>query len=177
MSIENFKAHLNGGIRVNRFEVFLAFPGFAAQGAESEKSRYLCKSAVLPPSTIGVIAVPFRGRQSKHAGDRTFEPWNVTFYADAAMELRNAFERWSNAINNNETNNGLANPNDYTVDAEVHQLDMAGNPIKTYILKNIWPSSVGEMALSTDSTDQLGEFPVTLEYEYWTSNSTVTTQR
>lgn len=173
MSIENFKAALNGGIRLNRFEVVLPFPAFAAQGDEASKGRFLAIATSTPNSTLGVIEVPYQGRTSKHAGDRTFEPWTVTFKSDAAHELKDAFERWSNAINNHETNGGLENPNDYIVDAEVHQLNTNGDIIKTYTMKGIWPSEVGQVQLSADSSDQLEEFEVTFEVLYWTSNSTL----
>ena len=39
-------------------------------------------------------------------GDRTIEDWNVAVYNDTDFKLRNAFERWSNGINNMTDNEG-----------------------------------------------------------------------
>ena len=50
------------------------------QGTTSldELTQFMVKAASFPASTIGVVEVPFRGRQLKIAGDRTYEPWSVT---------------------------------------------------------------------------------------------------
>ncbi len=56
---------------------------------------------------IGQVVVPFRGRQIKIAGDRTFAAWSVTVLNDTNFKLRNAFERWQNGINNMTDGEGL----------------------------------------------------------------------
>ena len=48
-------------------------------------------------STVGMINVPFRGRELKVAGERTFENWVVTVINDEDFKLRTAFEKWANA--------------------------------------------------------------------------------
>ena len=40
----------------------------------------------LPAANVGLIEVPFRGRQLKVAGDRTFDTWTVTILNDTDME-------------------------------------------------------------------------------------------
>jgi hypothetical protein len=88
--------------------------------------------------TVPSFNVPFRGRAIKIAGDRTIEDWSVTCYNDTDFKLRNAFERWSNGINNLTDNEGLTNPADYQVDAFVDQLDRNGATIKTYTLRGVF---------------------------------------
>ena len=39
----------------------------------------------LPAANVGLIEVPFRGRQLKVAGDRTFDTWTVTILNDTDM--------------------------------------------------------------------------------------------
>ena len=54
----------------------------------------------LPASNINVIDVPFRGRNLKIAGDRTFDVWTITVINDTDFLIRNAFERWMNESTN-----------------------------------------------------------------------------
>ena len=99
-NINDFKAKLaGGGARPNQFKVTMPFPGYAQVGGEIEDLAFLCRATVIPAMTVGNINVPFRGRQIKIAGDRTFEDWNVTVINDTDFKLRNAFERWQNGIN------------------------------------------------------------------------------
>ena len=78
-TIEDFKSKLIGGAaRPNMFEVELQFPSFVEGGSDTkmlDNSRFLVKAANLPASNINVIEVPFRGRNLKIAGDRTFDVW------------------------------------------------------------------------------------------------------
>ena len=73
-TINDFKAKLSGGgARANQFRVVMPFPGYAQVGGETEDLAFLCTATSLPGMKIGTITVPFRGREIKIAGDRTFE--------------------------------------------------------------------------------------------------------
>jgi hypothetical protein len=91
--VDDFRSKLvGGGARANMFSVDVTFPGYA--GGDTEITSFMCRSAQLPASIIGLVEVPFRGRIVKLAGDRTFEPWTITVYkGDKKMTyyLRNAF--------------------------------------------------------------------------------------
>ena len=110
---------------------------------------------------VGNINVPFRGRQIKIAGDRTFEEWSVTVLNDTNFKLRNAFERWQNGINNMTDNEGLTNPVDYQVDAFVDHLDRNGNTIKSYTLRGLFPINIADIDLNFDEATAVEEFSVT----------------
>ena len=81
-TLDAFKGKMiGGGARSNLFECELFFadeaiPTDSTKDLVSDKVRFLVKAASLPASTISNIAIPFRGRQLKIAGDRTFEPWS-----------------------------------------------------------------------------------------------------
>ena len=173
-SITEFKSKLTGGgARPNLFRVICNFPAIAAAGGGlTEKASFLIKTAQLPGSTIPSFTLPFRGRQAQMPGERTFEPWNITILNDTTFEMRNAFERWSNAIANHTTNAGLTNPADYEADMIVEQLDRAENVIKTYTLRGVWPSNVSPIELSNESENVIEEFTVELQITYWESNTT-----
>ena len=172
-NINDFKAKLaGGGARANQFKVTMPFPGYAQVGGEIEDLAFLCRGAKLPPSVLGLVEVPFRGRNIKIAGDRTVDSWTITVLNDTNFKLRNAFERWSNGINNMTDNEGLTNPVDYQVDAFVDQLDRNGNTIKSYTLRGAWPLNISDIALDYDQKTEIETFTVELQYQFYESNTT-----
>ena len=172
-NINDFKAKLaGGGARANQFKVTMPFPGYSQVGGEIEELAFLCKITQLPAMTVGPITVPFRGRQIKVAGDRTYADWTITVINDTNFKLRNAFERWQNGINNATDGEGLTNPADYQVDAFVDQLDRNGSQIKSYTLRGAYPIEVGQIELDYGNNDTIEEFQVTFNYQYFESNTT-----
>ena len=182
-TIDKFKSRLTGGIaRPNLFEVVLAFPDGAVDESVSDidpKTRFLVKAAALPASNIAPISVPFRGRQLKIAGDRTFDEWTITVINDTDFAIRGSFERWMNSMSKVSDNAGNINPEDYTKDAYVYQLgtspvdsqsqtsDQNMPILRTYKFYSIFPTNVSQIDLSYDSSDAVEEFTVTLQVQWW----------
>ena len=183
-TIDDFKQRLiGGGSRSNLFEVVMNFPEgvVGADVTDIElKSRFLIKAAQLPASNVTPIEVPFRGRTLKVAGDRTFDAWTVTVINDTDFALRSSFERWMNFINKVSDASGRVNPEDYQVDAWIHQLgraDVSPNgeqpssdslPIlRTYHFYNIFPTQVAPIEVSYETTDTIEEFTVELQVQWW----------
>jgi hypothetical protein len=127
-TLNDFKSRLTGGgARPNLFECEINFPS-AASGEDTglgEYTRFLVKAANLPASTLSVIDIPFRGRNLKIAGDRTFDPWTITVINDTDFRIRNAFEKWMNYINKHEDNSGQTDPVSYQQTMKVYQLGRA----------------------------------------------------
>ena len=172
-NINDFKAKLaGGGARANQFKVTMPFPGYAQVGGEIEDLAFLCRATTVPSMDIASINVPFRGRSIKIAGDRTFADWTITVINDTNFKLRNAFERWSNGINNMTDGEGLTNPADYQVDAFVDQLDRNGATIKSYTLRGAFPTEIAAIELDYGTNDAIEEFGVTFGYQYFESNTT-----
>jgi len=172
-NINDFKAKLaGGGARANQFKVTMPFPGYAQVGGEIEDLAFLCTSTTIPAMTIANINVPFRGRQIKIAGDRTFADWSITVLNDTNFKLRNAFERWQNGINNMTDNEGLSNPVDYQVDAFIDQLDRNGNTLKSYTLRGAFPVDIAAIDLNFATNDEVETFGVTFQYQYFETNTT-----
>jgi hypothetical protein len=171
LGVDDFKSKLRGGgARPNLFKATINFPAYA--GGDVELTSFMCKAAQLPQSTAAVVPVPFRGRELKVSGDRTFEDWTVTIINDTDFSVRNSFERWMNGINSHAANTGLVNPVDYQADLIVDQLDRDESVIKRYNFRGAFPISVGEIALSYDTRDEIETFDVTFSYQYWESNTT-----
>ena len=201
-TIDSFRSRLvGGGARPNLFEVKLVYPeGIATSVADKElpiDTRFMVKAANLPASNINVIDIPFRGRNLKIAGDRTFDIWTITVINDTSFRLRNAFEAWMNRINRVDNATGEVTPIDYQTNAYVYQLGRdvtkAGSSVgvseyigdsvgklgkqkatnakvevlKTYKFHGIFPTNVSAIELSYDQSDSVEEFTVDLQVEWW----------
>ena len=187
-TIDRFKSKLTGGgARPNLFEVALDFPegttGDAGDVSKdfNDKVRFLVKAANLPASNITPIDVPFRGRNLKIAGDRTFDVWTITVINDGDFRLREAFERWANFIIKVSDGSGTITPTDYFADWVVNQLGRASTDLNTrgdqsgatlpvlrrYKMHGCWPSLVSPIELSYDTADTVEEFQVTLQVQWW----------
>jgi hypothetical protein len=184
-NVTSFLNTIQQGIKPNMFSVDISFPTGTDAGGNKmddkktkELTNILCKSAALPGSNLGVIEVPFRGRTVKIAGDRTFDTWTATFFADRNMEIRAIFEDWANSINSHEGNTAPrflpGNGSDgYMADLYVSQLEKddsaGGSVIRTYKLHHCFPTNVSAIDLAYDSNDQIAEFTVEWQYSFFTA--------
>ena len=190
-TLEDFKARLKGGgARPNLFECVIKFPELldaklstAEQSAIKEDTRFMIKAANLPASNVNVIDVPFRGRNLKVAGDRTFDVWTITVINDVDFNIRTAFEKWMNMINKHDDNSGITRPGQYQTDAYVYQLGRnegasaqpqkiptGGSQIpvlKSYRFYGVFPTNVSSIELSYDQADTIEEFTVDLQVQWW----------
>ena len=172
-NIDDFKSNLiGGGARANQFRVTITAPsGISIPFFDLNRTSFLVKGSSLPAFTLGEIAVPFRGRSIYIAGDRSFDDtWSTTFINDTDFMIRNAFETWSNGINDLANATGVTRPIDYTVDLTVEQLDRDDTNLKSYIFRSAWPKDITAIDLSSDSTDAIEEFEVTWRYQHFESS-------
>lgn len=192
MDINSFVANFQGGARANRYKVILNFPfevngGLSVNaavgavlgpisagttinaGSPSPLFQFMCKGASLPGTTVNSIIVPYMGRDFKVAGDRTFADWNVQVTNDENFAIRNAFEKWMNAINSHEGNVRIPTVNGYFATADIYQLSTTGAILKKYRMHNLFPSDVSEISVGFDQNDVIEEFTVNFAYSHWTS--------
>ena len=171
LSVDDFKAKLvGGGARANLFKATINFPAYA--GGDVELTSFMCEAAQLPGSTLGMITVPFRGRQLKMAGDRVFDTWSPQIINDTDFNVRNAMERWMNGMNAHSANKGLTSPLDYEADLKVEQLDKDETVLKTYTLRGCFPTSISPIDLAYSNTDDIERFTVEFQMQYWESDTT-----
>ena len=176
-TIANFKSQLrSGGARPNLFEVDVLCPTGWVDDALQE-FKFLCKATSMPTQTVGSVDVPFRGRILKVAGDRTFEPWSVTVINDESFDIRQTFEQWQELINGIESGSGSVSPSSYMGNGTIRQLGRADvgtrevgskdtGVLYTYVVQDIWPSEIGSIDLSYESSDAIEEFTVTFQVNY-----------
>ena len=188
-AISQFRSELDGGgLRPNLFEVQLDFPSGVVEGDAKpviSDGKFFCKAAALPAANMGVIEVPFRGRQLKIAGDRTFDTWTVTIINDTDMSLRGAFERWINMLGTSDSGQGRTNPSTYQKELYVHQLgralpgadgtsntfsDQDINALRSYKFWGCFPTAVSQIDLAFDNNDAISEFTVEFQVQWWESD-------
>lgn len=187
-TLSQFKSKLaGGGARPNLFEVSIpAFPAAVSEAwgsgddGENGTFKFLCTAAQLPASNVAEVAVPFRGRSLKVAGDRTFDPWTVTVLNDEDFKLRTAFERWANELSKLDDATGVTNPTSYMTDAYVQQLGRGATTfsqnndggesaiLRTYKFFDIFPQTISAIDLNYDSTNAVENFQVTFSVQYFT---------
>ena len=167
-NIDDFKANLiGGGARANQFRVTVTPPSGIAIGLDTRRASFLVTASILPASTLGEIAVPFRGRNIYVSGDRPApDTWSTTFYNDTDFMIRTAMERWQNGINDFANNTGVIAPADFQTDLQVEQLDRDDTILKTYILRNCFPVSIDAIDLSNDAVDAIETFSVNWKYTH-----------
>ena len=167
-SINNFRAQLQGqGARPNLFEVTIPFPGAVNPGEAGQKITFMCKGAQIPGADIGLVEVPYFGRNIKLAGNRTFAEWTTTVINDEDFAVHAGLTNWMNAINTHASNERQITGTDYQVDAQVVHYKKDGDIAKEITIVNCWPSSVAAIELGWDQNDAIEEFAVTWQYDYW----------
>lgn len=183
-SVRDFLTRVGQGVKPNLFEVDINFPTGGSLGitaADQDLTDLLCKSAALPASNLGVIEVPFRGRTVKIAGDRTFDTWTATFINDSQFRIRRSMEKWMEAINKHEQNSAtLSLPGSstagYTANIYVKQLARdgaaGGRVVTTYKLWDCFPTNISQIDLAYDSNDQIEDFTVEFQVQYWSRGDT-----
>ncbi len=161
-NITDFTSNFTGdGARPNLFEVDITRIG--------QNFSFLCKAAQLPGSTVGLVEVPYFGRNIKFAGNRTFAEWTVTVLNDEDFAVRNALETLMADINSHETNLAAVLADGYQFDALVKQYSKVGDIVKTYEFKGMFPTDIAPIELDWGSNDTIEEYQVTFAYQYWTS--------
>ena len=166
--IDDFKANLiGGGQRVNQFRVTITPPPGIAIGLDVRRTSFLCTGTQLPSIDLSPLPLKYRGRTINMAGDRdTSGVWTTTFLMDTDFMIMNALQRWSNGINDFDTNTGVNSLADYATDLTAEMLDRDDTVLKTYIFKNAWPTTVGAPpALDSSAGTAIGEFSCTWQYQ------------
>ena len=171
-NITGFRASIaSGGARPNQFRVDLQFPGFVSGGGvASALGQFHCKAASLPASTVAPVPVFYNGRSINVAGEREFQPWQITVYNEN-FAVRDAFERWSHGINNISNNSGIIQPALYQTDLFVTQLDRNGTELKKIKIVDAMPIEIAPIELDWEANNTIEVFQVVFAYNYFESSN------
>ena len=160
-SIHDFSSRFKGGVRANLFNCRVTPPNRMMPDFE-----FHCKGTSMPASNVGNIDVPYRGRQLKVPGDRTFADWTVTVFNDRGMYIRGVFEEWMAKIQDHWENKQDMGMNPYGK-ASVTQLRRDGGSERTYNITSLYPTEVAAIDVAWDSNDAVEEYSVTFAVNHW----------
>ena len=168
-TINDFRQGIQGvgGIaRPNLFEVRIT--GTAAN-TFAAAFPFQCKIATIPPSTMGVIEVPYFGRMIKVPGNRTFDNLSVTVINDEDYRIRNSVERWMAKMNHHETNTSRTKMEAIQADITITHFKVSGDPTAGggWTFVDAFPVSLSEISLDWGSNDTAEEFTIDFAYDYW----------
>ena len=167
------KGLANGGLRANRFKVSFNFP--KSVSANTNRISLLTKSTTIPAPRLGVTEVKVYGsRTLSLAGDQTLTQWSTTLILDSIDDYH-AFIAWQNIAMGMQNNKGANNPQDYLRDYEVTLYNRDNTPVHngTFVLEDGFPSTVGALRVSYDSTNTILECDVEFAYNNFKASSTL----
>lgn len=116
---------------------------------------------------MGVITQPFRGAKLKLAGDREFAPWTVSVLNDVEFSSRTALENWQTEIQQLDSGVGSTTTDYLLSRGFVEQLHKDDSVLARYEFFNMFPSTIGEIALDYGTENELEKFDVTFEFSHW----------
>jgi len=168
-NINDFSSRLKGGgARPTLFKIRMSNP---IDSSANELIEFMCESTSMPGSSISAIELPYFGRKIKVAGDRTFEPWQITVINDEDFKVRNSMEAWHSAINGLASNlrgTASSSPSEYKAQASVVQYGRTGGePLREYKYVGLFPTEISPIELDWNATDQIERFTVQFAYDYY----------
>ena len=174
-SVERFRNNFGGGARANLFAVFMQPPSnIGLQANHANQLTWLCQTASLPGSTVGVIEQPYMGRTLKIPGNRTFEDFTTTVLNDEDFALRSLLEKWDDKINGRASNVQASGGIDLTSPSmSVVQYSRSGTPLREYSFIGAWPSTISAIELGWDTNDAVETYDVTWTYSWYETADTL----
>lgn len=177
-SITDFKEQLlDGGARPSLFEMTLDFPaGLLASAAvavtapAAAKMRFHCRISEIPGTQHNPITFKYAGREIKYAGQRVFNNITLTIVNDEAFTVRRGLEAWFEAMNTRETNKSkLLSPTfgGYAGTGTVIQYSKTGQRIRGYRFVDMFPVTLGNIALDWTNDGALQDYTCEFAFQYW----------
>jgi hypothetical protein len=154
MNVGNFSNQFPTGdyARPNLFQVEI----------EGMDGKYTIKAASLPAIIVGMVEVPYLNRKIKVPGDRTFADFTITVINDEGYLLRNDLLNWQSDIqgfNGFQANSDVVGSHK-SIKVTPLNRDMTTSPDNAVDVYG-WPTEIGSIDLSWETTDAVQEYTVT----------------
>ena len=170
-AVNSFKSNLyntanGGGARPSLFSVNI--------DAFTARENLLVKAAAIPGRTINPVTVNWFGRAYKFSGNSTYDIWTVTIMNDEDFSHRNEILNWmreiSGSLDGSRTSAlGGVTGGAAVGTATVTQINADATQGQQWEFKNMWPSSLGEIAVDW-SNDAVQEYTIGFAYDYFTKS-------
>lgn len=171
MSLDRFITQIKtrGIARTNRYRVFIPFIGannFNSSGSSNmELAQLFCESTTLPGLNIATDPARSFGEVREMPYEPMYDPVSMTFYMDADMHLKNAFDGWMSRVIDPFTRT-IQYYRSYTTDIEIYVDNVDGKSPYMIKLFEAYPKTVGSVQLAAESRDIM-KLPVVFQYKYW----------
>ena len=167
-TLSTFKSALTyGGARPSLFEFAITAAPTGVSSSLSNVNLY-CNVSEIPPLTLTPIERQYKGRTVKIPGDMTFGDLNTTIINTEKFNVRNEVEKWMEGINSTVPNISESAADFGTGTATLTHYQKGGASTMVYTFVDIWPTALGEIALSYDTASDIETFDVTWAYNYYT---------
>jgi hypothetical protein len=170
-SITDFIQNFKGGTRKNRFAVTGIWPDLVKSGGYDYDTTYHILATTLPPSYLGNVTIPYRGREANYAGDRIYDAWDIIILDDTTDNiLWESFHKWQKIMNDHISNTHSFNDDTFRKakkNWKVQHLGLDGNVLKTMNLVGCWPVTVTPISFNM-TQNVYNSFAVKLSYDYFT---------
>ena len=161
--VNDLKSNINSLARGYLFNVYFTAAPVPVVGGEN-KTAYLVRATNLPESVIDPIEVPWQGQVYKIGSTHVFNEWVCTFNVDSDAEILRNFFEWQRLVHDPETN-VQGDPSIYMGEVVAELLDVNGDPISQYVLRQCWPSNIGPVELAQDNKD-VSQVEITMQYQW-----------
>ena len=167
-TLSTFKSALvYGGARPSLFEFAVTAAPSGVSSSLSGVNLY-CNVSEIPPLTVTPIERQYKGRTVKIPGDMVFGDLSTTIINTEKFNVRNEVEKWMEGINGSVDNISESDADFGTGTAVLTHYQKGGAKTMEYTFVDIWPTALGEIALSYDTASDIEQFDVTWAYNYYT---------
>lgn len=190
-NISNFIAGVskNGIMRNNKFLVRMTYPaGFVGRSDLINSIRNLefwCDSAVIPGVSMQTTQIRRYGYgvAEKRPVTPAFNNVSLTFISDGKGEMHKYFHNWMMSINNYNLSDGdlsnykssrsggrtyeLAYKDSYVSNITISVFDETQKEIVKVILRDAFPTDLGDIQLNWNDTNDFARIPVSFAYTDW----------
>lgn len=151
-------------LRLYNFEVLLTEIPFSSFGGDQLRLRLT--TASIPGLGSDPIMINSGGHEVIYPGRiRYSHNWRFELREHEDVQVTTALRDWHQAVWNRES--GIQLPaSDYKVDVTMQLLDAAKTPVQIYTLIGCWPSEMGEVGLSYETSQDV-RIPISFSYDYF----------
>lgn len=162
-TISELKTTLGQGQRSSKYKIYITGDG------DLSDFNVLCSQSSFPSVSITPIEVYKQGRKIMLPGETEYEnTWTVTVYQTEEHDLRNKILDWKDKIDDYHENKHQGDLDQMmSQGCKVVQLNAQGDETVTYRFQNMFPSGVGQVELSDETTNTIQTFDVTFSLTYW----------
>ena len=175
-SVDKIRAAAGGFAKGNRYNVTIVPPAFMSSASDVvSKFQYLCEAISLPTKGIASNPQKIYGPPREIPYGETFTEAALSFILDDAFTLKRYFDTWQANIIDPESGNVKNYWNDITGSILISRLpndsiNMLGGSDKYKVeLREVYPSTVGVIALGHAQGNEILKLSVTFKYRKWMS--------